>query len=267
MKKFMKILEIAAWVLMTGGLFTLLGFTTTEHNSDVCKKYIIRIDYGKADVLVTEGDIYTVVKSTGNILKRQHLGSIDFERIEHEIKRQSYVANAQAYMTLDGIVEIDVVQRQPILRIFNEKGESFYLDGLGNLMPLNPTFSARVLVATGFILEPFSEKVCYLTDSVRKKDSMEYHSVMNNLYKLSAYITKDKFLKAQIEQIFVDPNGEFELIPRVGAHTILMGGADNLEDKFERLFVFYRMGLSKTGWSRYNIINIKFKNQVVCSKI
>jgi cell division protein FtsQ len=267
MKKFLKILEIAAWVLMTGGLFTLLGFTTTEHNSDVCKKYIIRIDYGKADVLVTEGDIYTVVKSTGNILKGQHLGSIDFERIEREIKRQSYVANAQAYMTLDGVVEIDVVQRQPILRIFNEKGESFYLDGLGNLMPLNPTFSARVLVASGSIQEPFSKKVCYLTDSVRKKDSMEYHSVMNNLYKLSAYITKDKFLKAQIEQIFVDPNGEFELIPRVGTHTILMGGADNLEDKFERLFVFYRMGLSKTGWSRYNIINIKFKNQVVCSKI
>jgi cell division protein FtsQ len=134
-------------------------------------------------------------------------------------------------------------------------------------MPLNPAFSARVLVATGFIRESFSKKVCYFTDSVRTKDSMEYRSVMNNLYKLSAFITKDKFLKAQIEQIYVDPNGEFELIPRVGTHTILMGRADNLEDKFERLFVFYRMGLSKTGWSRYNIINIKFKNQVVCSKI
>jgi cell division protein FtsQ len=267
MKKFLKILEIAAWVLMTGGLIALLGFTTNEHNSEVCKNYIIRISYGKADVLVTEGDIYTVVKTTGNLLKKQRLGSIDFERIEREIRRQSYVANAQVYMTLDGVVEIDVVQRQPILRIFNEKGESFYLDGLGNLLPLNPAFSARVLVATGFIRELFSKKVCYLTDSVRTKDSMEYRSVMNNLYKLSAFITKDKFLKAQIEQIYVDPNGEFELIPRVGTHTILMGRADNLEDKFERLFVFYRMGLSKTGWSRYNIINIKFKNQVVCSKI
>jgi len=267
MKKFLKILEIAAWVLMTGGLFVLLGFTSTEHNDEVCNKYIIRIDYGKADVLVTEGDIYTVVKGTGNLLKGQHLGSIDFERIEREIRRQSYVASAQAYMTLDGVVGIDVVQRQPILRIFNEKGESFYLDGLGNLMPLNPAFSARVLVATGSIGEPFSKKTCYLTDSVKKKDSLEYHSVMNNLYKLSAFITKDKFLKAQIEQIYVDPNGEFELIPRVGTHTILMGGADNLEDKFERLFVFYRMGLSKTGWSKYNVINIKFKNQVVCSKI
>ena len=267
MKKFLKILEISAWVLMTAGLFVLLGFTSIQHNSETCKSYIIRIDYGKADILVTQGDIYSVIKSTGNLLKGQSLGSIDIERIEREIKRQSYVANAQVYMTLDGVVEIDVIQRQPILRIFNEKGESFYLDGLGNLMPLNPAFSARVLVATGFISESFSKTVCYLTDSVKKKDSLVYRSVINNLYKLSTFITKDKFLKAQIEQIYVDPNGEFELIPRVGNHTILMGRADDMEDKFERLFVFYRMGLSKTGWSRYNIINIKFKNQVVCSKI
>ncbi len=267
MKKFLKILEITAWVLMTGGLCMLLGFTTSEHNNNICKNYIIRIDYGKADVLVTEADIYTLVKSTGNLLKGQKIGTIDFERIEREIKRQSYVEDAQAYMTLDGVVKIDVVQRQPILRIFNEKGESFYLDGLGNLLPLNPDFSARVLVATGSIRESFSKKVCYLKDSVRKNDSLFYHSVMNNLYKLSTFITKDKFLKAQIEQIYVDQNGEFELIPRIGTHIILMGNADDLEDKFERLFVFYRIGLSKTGWSRYNIINIKFKNQVVCSKI
>jgi cell division protein FtsQ len=267
MKKFLKVLEITIWVLMTAGLFVLLGFTSIQHNSETCKRYNIRIDYGKADILVTQGDIYSVIKSTGNLLKGQSLGSIDIERIEREIKRQSYVANAQVYMRLNGLVEIDVIQRQPILRIFNEKGESFYLDGLGNLMPLNPTFSARVLVATGSISEPFSKKVCYLTDSVKKKDSLEYRSVINNLYKLSTFITKDKFLKAQIEQIYVDKNGEFELIPRVGNHIILMGRADDMEDKFERLFVFYRMGLSKTGWNRYNIINIKFKNQVVCSKI
>jgi len=251
MKKFLKILEITIWVIMTVGLFVLLGFTVNQHNSEVCKKYIIRIDYGKADVLVTESDIYKVVRSTGNLLKGQQLGSIDFERIEREINHQSYVKDAQVY----------------ILRIFNEKGESFYLDGLGNLLPLNPAFSARVLVATGSIPEPFSMKVCYLNDKVRKNDSLTYYSVMNNLYKLSAFITENKFLKAQIEQIYVDPNGELELIPRIGTHTIMIGNAENLQDKFERLFVFYRYGLSKTGWSKYNIINIKFKNQVVCSKI
>jgi len=267
MKKFLKIIEIISWVLLTGGLFFLLGFTTTEHSSNICKRYIIHINYGKADILVTGSDIYNAVKSTGNLLKGQQLGTIDFERIERSIKHQPYVQDAQTYMTLEGVVEIDVIQRQPILRIFNEKHESFYLDGLGNLLPLNPAFSARVLVATGSIQESFSKTACYLTDSIRKKDSLSYQSVMINLYKLSTYITEDKFLKAQIEQIYVDPNGEFELIPRIGSHIILVGGAENLEDKFERLFVFYKYGLSKTGWSKYNIINIKFKNQIVCSKI
>lgn len=267
MKKFLKILEIVMWVLLAGGLITLLGFTTAGHNSNVCKKYIIHIDYGRADVLVTQEDVYNVVKGTGNLLKGEALGNIDFERIERELKKHTYVANAQVYMSLEGVVEIDVVQRQPILRIFNQKGESFYLDGTGSLMPLNPSFSARVLVATGSIPEAFSRKVCYLKDSVSRKDSIECRSVMNNLYKVAAYIVKDKFLKAQIEQIYVEPNGEFELIPRVGDHIIILGGADNLEEKFERLLVFYRQGLSRTGWHRYNIINIKFKDQVVCSKI
>jgi cell division protein FtsQ len=266
MKKFLKILEIAAWVLLTGGLSALLGFTTMEHNSNVCKKYIIRIDYGKGDVLLTEDDIYNVIRTTGNLLKGQNIGIIDFEKIEREIKRHSYVADAQVFMTLEGVVEIDVIQRQPLLRIFNQKGESFYLDGEGNLLPLNPAFSARVLVASGSIPESFSKKACYLSDTIKMKDSLECRSVMNNLYKVATYITQDKFLKAQIEQIYVEPNGEFDLIPRVGDHLIILGGADNLEEKFERLLVFYRQGLSITGWHKYHTINIKFKDQVVCSK-
>ena len=267
MKKILKILEIALWIVLTGGLIALLGFMSNEHNNSICKKYSIHIDYGKADVLVTENDIYNLVKQTGNILKGQSIGIIDFERIEREIRRQPYVASAQAYMSVDGSVEIDVVQRQPILRIFNQKGDSYYLDGLGNLLPLNPDFSARVLVANGAIPESFSKRTCYLTDSVHARDSLEFHAVINNLYMLSEFITRNKFLKAQIEQIFVEPNGEFELMPRVGRHTIILGGADNLEDKFERLFVFYRDGLSKIGWTRYNVINIKYRNQVICSKI
>ena len=37
MKKFLKILEIVAWVILTGGLFTLLGFSVVEHDAKICK--------------------------------------------------------------------------------------------------------------------------------------------------------------------------------------------------------------------------------------
>ena len=266
-KKLIKILVIFLWVMLIGSFIVLLGFTNWEHNNLGCKTYIIRIDYGNADTLVTKADVYNLVKKTGNRLKGQLIGDIDLEAIERAIRHQPYIAHAEVFLTMDGVVEINLLQRQPILRIFNQKGESFYLDGLGHLLPLNPAFSARVLVATGFIDEPFSKKANYLQDSIQKKDSAEYRSVMINLYKMATYIIKDKFLRVQIEQIDVDKLGEFELIPRVGNHIIVFGTAENMENKFERLFAFYKYGLSRTGWSRYNVINIKFRNQVVCSKI
>ena len=81
------------------------------------------------------------------------------------------------------------------------------------------------------------------------------------------FITHDKFLKAQIDQVYVTEGGEFELIPRIGNHVILLGKAVDLDDKFRKLYAFYKLGLNKIGWNKYNIINIKYKNQVVCSKI
>ena len=266
-EKLIKILILSMWILFAGGFMSLVGFTSWEHSIQGCKSYVISIDYGNADTLVTKDDIYSLVRKTGNTLKGQLIGDIDVEAIEREIRRQPYVARAEVYLTMEGVVEIHVHQRQPILRIFNQNGESYYLDGLGSLLPLNPLFSARVLVATGFIDETYSGKVNYFQDSVRRDDSLNHRSVMINLYKLAVYIVKDRFLRAQIEQIYVDKNGELELIPRVGQHLILFGSTEDMEKKFERLIAFYKFGLSRTGWNRYNVINIKYRNQVVCSKI
>jgi cell division protein FtsQ len=241
--------------------------TLAVHQDAVCSNYTIDIDYGKADVLVTKEDIYNIVKKTGFILKGQPVRYIDAEKIESSIRRQLYIASAEVFLSMEGDVSITVVQRQPILRIFNQKGESYYLDGKGKVLPLNPDFSARVLIASGAIDEPLQRNLNYSLDSVRAKDSMVYRSVMNNLFRLATYIVKVPFLKAQIEQIYVDKNGEMELVPRVGNNIILFGDAENIADKFTRLYIFYRMGLNRTGWNSYPVINIKYQHQVVCSKI
>jgi cell division protein FtsQ len=266
-KKIIKILIIAVWVILSAGLLVLLGFSIRDHEETICRNYTINIDYGNTDVLVTKNDIYGIVKQSGHILKGQPLKYISAEKIESSIKKQPYVAGANVFITMNGDVEIHVVQRQPILRIFNQAGESFYLDGAGQFLPLNPDFSARVMVANGNIPEPFSKNINYLQDTVREKDSLLCKSIMNNLYTLSLYVMKDDFLKALIQEVYVDRNGEFELIPKIGNHIIIFGTPENMKDKFDRLLLFYKKGLSVTGWQKYNLINIKFKNQVICSKI
>jgi cell division protein FtsQ len=47
----------------------------------------------------------------------------------------------------------------------------------------------------------------------------------------------------------------------------VFGEAKDFEEKFEKLKTFYTEGLNKTdGWNKYSTINIKYKNQVVCTK-
>ena len=72
--------------------------------------------------------------------------------------------------------------------------------------------------------------------------------------------------KAQITAIAFDEKNEIVLYPRVGDHKIILGVAGDFKNKFEKLKVFYRQGLGKVGWDRYSMINLKYHNQVVCTK-
>jgi cell division protein FtsQ len=89
---------------------------------------------------------------------------------------------------------------------------------------------------------------------------------IEQVYALAKFIEADTFWTANAEQIYVNEQQELELIPRFGDHRILVGDTTAMADKFKRLMVFYRDGLNKTGWNNYNLINLKFKGQVVCTK-
>jgi len=121
-------------------------------------------------------------------------------------------------------------------------------------MPVSALFTARVPVATGNIFE-----------TPEAGDSL-VSAVGKQLYEIATYVDKDAFWKAQIEQIFVTAESELLLIPKIGDHTIVFGSSENMTEKFDKLMVFYREGLSRVGWNKYSTINLKYKDQVVCTK-
>jgi len=267
MKKFWKILTIVLWILLVAGMGVLVGFTEVAQYDRTCKQVSVKLDYGKADILITKNDVDSLILKTAGMLKGKPLGYVNTAVIENAIRKQPYVEQVNVYLNNEGRLFVDIIQREPILRIINERYESFYLDRSGRLLPVNPDFSARVLVSNGIINASFMANPNFQVNILSVTDSAYASSLLASLYKLAMFISHDKFLKTQIDQIYVNAQQEFELIPRVGNHVILLGDANNLEDKFNKLFVFYRKGLNQIGWNKYNVINIKFKNQVVCSKL
>jgi cell division protein FtsQ len=187
---------------------------------------------------------------------------IDIETYEKTLKTIPYVATADAYLSIDGNMYAKVSQRNPLVRIQALKGGAFYLDDEGIRMPLSENRSAHVMLAGGFIEDSLG---FVNTEPLKNAEEETRKSRLYSIYLIAKHISNDEFLHALISQIYVDENGEIQLIPRLGRHYIVLGDTSLLDERFEMLKQFYREGITKSGWDKYKIINIRFKDQVICT--
>ncbi len=81
-------------------------------------------------------------------------------------------------------------------------------------------------------------------------------------------IEEDKFWSSEIVQIVADESvgGDLRLtlIPRSGDHSIVFGRIEDVEEKLDKLEIFYDTALKSKGWHKFKSISVEFKNQVVC---
>ncbi len=258
-----KFIQISIWVIVIAGIIVLLGFVNKAQQKLVFEKPLVKIDYETENRFVDEQDILSQIlhrADTGKLV----LNRFNVTQLEEKLNKNNSIKDVQVYKTIDGQLVVNVVQRRPIVRVFSNN-KSYYIDDEGNLMPLSDKYTARLLVVSGNLNESYWKRNLYNYSNLN--DSIADKTLLDDVYKIAKYIDGSEFFKAQIEQVYVNKVSDFELVPKVGNHKIVFGGVDNLESKFEKLMIFYKKGLSKTGWNEYSEINLKYKNQVVCTKM
>lgn len=167
------------------------------------------------------------------------LDDVSFEGIEDLLLSHPSIKSAIVYSDMNGKVCIKVKQRKPIVRIQSDK-DGFYLDEDGLRMPLSDKYTARMLLVTGDVNSISLEDVFFITDK----------------------IYKDEFLKRQIVQIDVKES-EMLMLTRIG-ERLEFGKVKNVKEKFEKLMLYYEKGNSQN--KQYKVLNLKYKNQIVCTK-
>ena len=262
-----KILIIACWLILVSGLIVLTSFVNIHHNQINCKKVELLIQYNHADYLLTEADVFQFLETNGIKMKDSKIHDINLNNIESLLYKIPYVEKADVFMNINGDIGIKIVQKTPLIKVFNQYQQSFYIDENGKTMPASSNYTARVIVANGFIENRYHDKLCVAEKSLSKKDSLIKNTSLYKVYKIAAYIQQDAFCSAMIEEIFINKNKEIELFTKIGNQTILFGNTEKMDEKFKKLYAFYKQILNKTGWEHYNVINLKYENQIVCSKI
>lgn len=240
MKKYIVHIKFVVLFLVIAFLF---GFAAKRNSNKKIKG---------VDVFFTNGENLFITYEAVNKLLIQNLDtsqiqsadSLFLNNLEKRVRSNKMIQNAEIYKTIDGKIGVIVTQRTPVLRVVNGP-ESYYLDKEGEIMPLSENYSARVPIISGEI------------------------SRTHDLIDLANRIKKDAFLKKQvigIEQFHKENADQFNLKTRIGDQVIVLGTIFNFQEKKNKLKAFYQKALSDSILEQFDTINLKFKNQVVCSK-
>jgi len=241
------------------GMFALTGILLLMaliHEKDAAQRCIsMRVVVEGRETFVDQQDISERVASRfGNVVGRP-LNQIPVQQMEESLDELPYVASAEVYTDMDGVLRVSVRQREVILRVISHSGAEYYIDTKGVKVPLTPKYVPHVPVASGYIAEGYGKAL----DSIRTP-------LLRDLAEIAGHTRGDALWSGQIVQLYVNQDRDIEIVPRVGTQLLLLGDARNLRGKLDRLEVFYREILPKVGSDAYRRVSVKYEGQIICER-
>lgn len=252
------IIYLVDTLLVVYFLFAITAFNNPDESNKTCRVVKVNIADKNTNGFLDVNEVKRMLQKQEKWPYLQRMDDINPREIEDLLMSSAFINTAECYKSKDSLVHIEITQRLPVIRIKGDDGGDYYLDVNGGVVP-NASYNSDLIIATG----KFTKKYA-----------------MQSLALLAQTITDNEFWNAQIEQINVLTNGGIELIPRVGEHIVYIGQLPKAEDKAEhkallekyvntrlrRLELFYKYGLTETGWNKYGYINLEFDNQIICKK-
>jgi cell division protein FtsQ len=257
-----RILKILFWAGLITAVGIALVYAGQRHEETICTDFVLKIESRNSNPLVTAGEIEKrIVEATDSLIGKP-VGKINLYDIHRVIQEIPYVERADILSDINGSIRIGIHLREPVVRVMSSGSNSFYIDTEGWLMPVNPGHPGRVLIGSGNL----GQRITVAGHPRMHVDSLPERSMVRELFRMAKYINSSGFLRALIAQVHVEGHDDVRLIPVVGDYIIMFGGFDEAEEKFEKLTTYYREGAGKAGWVQYSTIDLRYQNQVICSK-
>ena len=248
------ILLFTLWLVIGAGTVVLLVAAIQKKDTEKCTGVDITIKGVSNNFFVDKADILeTITAICGGKPAGKPTGLFNLEAIEKVLQNNIWVKTAQLFFDNNERLQVNVLEREPVARVFTTKGSTFYIDSSIAMLPLSDKFSARLPVFTNF---PSDKRVLLKADS----------SLLRGMLAISMAIQKDSFDMAMIDQVDITPQRTFEMVPKFGNTIIVFGDEKNAEEKLNKLRLFYREVIVKTGWNKYSEINVQYSNQVVAKR-
>lgn len=194
---------------------------------------------------VTPRELVNELGDLPKIAKKLPLNSINIDSIERMFMAFDKIESVNVNVLTDGSISIDVVPMHPVARIFDSKGDSYYINRSGKKIKADARYYVDVPVVVGDF-----------------DDRMLARSILPLIDKIET----DSMMKAFVSTIKVDSPTNIILIPTIRGNVVNLGDTLNYDDKFRRLKAMYTHAMNVKGWEYYDTISVKWDGQVVASR-
>lgn len=195
---------------------------------------------------VTPAEISALLKEWKLDSTDMPVRAIDIQKIEERLEGIDNIEHANVERLSDSRLRLTVTPMQPVARIFDNRGASYYINRQGKRLTANARFRLDVPVITGAF------------DSVRTPVS---------LLPLISRIASDSAWNAIVSHVAVESGTrDVLLVPMIRGHVINLGEPDDIDDKLERVMLMYHKVMPLKGWNYYDTISVKWRGQVVATR-
>lgn len=229
-------------VLMLIVVIFLYSFTQNRSQNKKINKIQVEFQGNNKMFLTNEMVNNLLIQNLGGTSSIQK-DKVDLKDLESALKKQSFIENAEVYISEDGMLITKVLQKSPVARVVNNN-RVLYVDKNGSIFQLSDNFSSRVPIVQGNVEGEF------------KKGFIETFKT----------IEKDDFLKKHIIAIKIKDNGSMTMLTREYDYDINFGKPILIDKKFKNYKAFYQYASKDSLLGKYKTINLIFTQQVVCSK-
>ncbi|UZO82518.1 hypothetical protein NBT05_08580 [Aquimarina sp. ERC-38] len=236
MKRMMQFLKMMVLIVVLGGMY---AFADQRNKNRRVKDLQIKF--------VDQQDPYLNELSVDKLLIQNQIGVANIGKeilalnnAEAALDAHQLIEESDVYVSVNGQLNAIIKQKTPIARV--DASTPYYIDITGKRMPLSQSYTAHVPM-------------------VYQVSEMEVPEV----YKLVKQIWQDEFLKKHITDISRISAHTYELGIRALDFKVVVGTAENLEEKFKNFKAFYQKAVKDKSLEKYSKVNLAFKNQVVCT--
>ena len=229
-------------ILMFTLVVFLFSFTSKRNESRKLTKSVV-VFVGDNAPFINQETVNKLLIENNRDAQSIDKDKLDLNKLEKALNAQEMIEKSEVFVSVDGVLKAVVKQKTPIARVF-DGDDSFYIDYKGNTMPLSTNFAARVPLVSGQI------------DKKNGKDLAELFRIIHD----------DEFLKKNIIGVQIMPNGSLKMLNRNFNYEIDFGGTQRMKAKFNNYKAFYQKAVLDSSLYKYKIIDLRFSQQVVCTK-